>query len=113
MSGKANVEGITPQYALLTLFEGEDMLYRAEVVDEEGNTVEADIPSTLRAPVHLRRGLRGALRPCTPSGQPPRRPAAQETSEVDRQPDGTVKVRTVVASGSGTICGCRIFFATA
>lgn len=98
MSGKANVEGITTQYALLTLFEGEDMLYRAEVVDEEGNTVEADIPIDTSKLLFICGGafeeLYDQVYTLLVNRRDDRR--LKETSEVDRQPDGTVKVRTVV-----------------
>jgi hypothetical protein len=111
MSGKANVEGITTQYALLTLFEGEDMLYRAEVVDEEGNTVEADIPIDTSKLLFICGGafeeLYDQVYTLLVNRRDDRR--LKETSEVDRQPTARSRCAPWSASGFGTICGCRTF----
>jgi energy-coupling factor transporter ATP-binding protein EcfA2 len=98
MSSKPNVEGITTQYALLTLLEGEDILYRAEVVDGEGRTVETDIPIDTSKLLFICGGafeeLYDQVNTLLVNRRDDRR--LKETSEVDRLPDGTVKVRTVV-----------------
>ena len=98
MSGKANVEGITTQYALLTLLEGEDILYRTTVRDEQGRMVETDIPIDTSKLLFICGGafeeLYDQVYTLLVNRRDDRR--LKETSEVDRQPDGTVKVRTVV-----------------
>jgi len=98
VSGKANVEGITTQYALLTLLEGENILYRTEVVGEDGKRCMADIAVDTSKLLFICGGafeeLFDQVYTLLVNRKDERR--LKETSEVDRQPDGTVKVRTVV-----------------
>lgn len=97
ISGKANVEGITTQYALLTLLEGETTLYRTEVY-ENGQYVTADIPIDTGKLLFICGGafeeLYDQVYTLIVNRRDERR--LKETSEVDRKPDGTVQVRTVV-----------------
>ncbi len=97
ISGKANVEGITTQYALLTLLEGEQFLYRATVM-ENGREVEADIPLDTGKLLFICGGafeeLYDQVYGCIVNRRDDRR--LKEISEVDRKADGSVSVRTVV-----------------
>ncbi|WP_043642812.1 AAA family ATPase [Solidesulfovibrio carbinoliphilus] len=96
ISGKANVEGITTQYALLTLLEGERFLYRATVL-EDGREVEADLALDTGRLLFICGGafeeLYDQVYACLVNRRDERR--LREVSEVDRKPDGSVSVRTV------------------
>ncbi|MHC1712090.1 MAG: AAA family ATPase [Solidesulfovibrio sp.] len=97
ISGKANVEGITTQYALLTMLEGEQFLYRATVM-ENGREVEADIPLDTGKLLFICGGafeeLYDQVYSCIVNRRDERR--LKEVSEVERKADGSVSVRTLV-----------------
>ncbi|WP_075354480.1 AAA family ATPase [Desulfovibrio sp. DV] len=97
ISGKPNVEGITTQYALLTMLEGEQFLYRATVM-EDGRPVETDIPLDTGKLLFICGGafeeLYDQVYNCIVNRRDDRR--LKEVSEVERRADGTVSVRTVV-----------------
>jgi len=96
VSGKPNVEGITTQYALLTLLEGEKFLYRATVV-EDGREVEAELTLDTGRLLFVCGGafeeLYDQVYACLVNRRDDRR--LREVSEVERKADGTVSVRTV------------------
>jgi ATP-dependent Clp protease ATP-binding subunit ClpX len=96
ISGKPNVEGITTQYALLTMLEGEQFLYRATVM-EDGRPVETDIPLDTGKLLFICGGafeeLYDQVYNCIVNRRDDRR--LREVSEVERRPDGSVSVRTV------------------
>ena len=97
ISGKPNVEGITTQYALLTMLEGEQFLYRATVL-EDGREVEVDIPLDTGKLLFICGGAFEELYDQVYSTIVNRRDdrRLKEVSEVERKPDGTVSVRTMV-----------------
>jgi ATP-dependent Clp protease ATP-binding subunit ClpX len=96
VSGKPNVEGITTQYALLTLLEGEEFLYRATVL-EDGREVVREIPLETGKLLFICGGafeeLYDQVYNCIVNRRDDRR--LKEVSEVERRPDGTMNVRTV------------------
>lgn len=98
VSGKANVEGITTQYALLTLLEGEDAMYRTEVVGRDGRRETVDLAIDTSKMLFICGGafeeLYDQVYTLLVNRKDERR--LKETSEVERQADGSVKVRTVV-----------------
>jgi ATP-dependent Clp protease ATP-binding subunit ClpX len=97
ISGKPNVEGITTQYALLTLLEGERFLYRTTVW-EDGREVEAELALDTGKLLFICGGAFEELYDQVYSHIVNRRDdrRLKEVSEVDRKPDGSVSVRTVV-----------------
>jgi len=97
ISGKANVEGITTQYALLTLLEGEQFLYRTRVV-QDGREVEADIPIDTGRLLFICGGAFEELYDQVYGAIVNRRDdrRLKEVSEVERKADGSVSVRTLV-----------------
>ncbi len=96
VSGKANVAGITTQYALLTLLEGEQFLYRA-TVNEDGREVEVELALNTGKLLFICGGafeeLYDQVYTCLVNRRDERR--LKEVSEVQRRPDGSVSVRTV------------------
>lgn len=96
ISGKANVAGITTQYALLTLLEGEQFLYRA-TVQTDGREVEVDLALDTGKLLFICGGafeeLYDQVYACLVNRRDERR--LREVSEVERKADGSVSVRTV------------------
>ncbi|MEA4858407.1 MAG: AAA family ATPase [Solidesulfovibrio sp.] len=96
VSEKANVAGITTQYALLTLLEGERFLYRTTVV-EDGREVEAELALDTGKLLFICGGafeeLYDQVYTLVVNRRDDRR--LKEVSEVERRPDGSVSVRTV------------------
>lgn len=97
ISGKPNVEGITTQYALLTLLEGEQFLYRTTAW-EDGREVEAEIALDTGKLLFICGGAFEELYDQVYAHIVNRRDERRlkEVSEVDRKADGSVSVRTVV-----------------
>ena len=96
ISGKANVEGITTQYALLTLLEGEQFLYRTTLL-QDGQEVEVDLPLDTGKLLFICGGAFEELYDQVYSTLVNRRDdrRLKEVSEVERKADGSVSVRTV------------------
>jgi len=96
ISGKPNVEGITTQYALLTLLEGEQFLYRTTVW-ENGREAEAEIALDTGKLLFICGGafeeLYDQVYATIVNRRDDRR--LKEISEVERKPDGSMSVRTV------------------
>ena len=98
ISGKPNVEGITTQYALLTLLEGEQFLYRTTVWKEGVGEVEAELALDTGKLLFICGGAFEELYDQVYGHIVNRRDdrRLKEVSEVDRKADGSVSVRTVV-----------------
>ncbi len=96
VSDKANVAGITTQYALLTLLEGERFLYRTTVT-QDGREVEAELTLDTGKLLFVCGGafeeLYDQVYACLVNRRDDRR--LKEVSEVERRADGSVSVRTV------------------
>ncbi|UJX42709.1 AAA family ATPase [Desulfovibrio sp. JY] len=96
ISGKSNVSGIATQYALLTMLEGEQFLYRAKVM-EDGRETEVDLALDTGRLLFICGGafeeLYDQVYGCLVNRRDDRR--LKEVSEVERRADGTVSVRTV------------------
>jgi ATP-dependent Clp protease ATP-binding subunit ClpX len=96
VSGKPNVPGIATQYALLTLLEGEQFLYRTTVT-QDGEEQEADLALNTGKLLFICGGafeeLYDQVYTCLVNRRDDRR--LREVSEVDRRADGSVSVRTV------------------
>jgi ATP-dependent Clp protease ATP-binding subunit ClpX len=97
ISGKPNVEGITTQYALLTLLEGEQFLYRTTVWEND-REVEAEIALDTGKLLFICGGAFEELYDQVYAHIVNRRDdrRLKEVSEVDRKADGSLSVRTVV-----------------
>ena len=97
ISGKPNVEGITTQYALLTLLEGEQFLYRTKTW-EDGREVETELALDTGRMLFICGGAFEELYDQVYAHIVNRRDdrRLKEVSEVDRKADGSVSVRTVV-----------------
>lgn len=100
IAGKANVEGIVTQHALLTLLEGEQFLYRATVI-RDGREVGVDIVLDTSRLLFICGGafeeLYDQVYGVIVNRRDDRR--LKEVSEVERKPDGSVSVRTVARFG--------------
>lgn len=96
ISGKPNVEGITTQYALLTLLEGEQFLYHTTVW-EDGREQEAEITLNTGKLLFICGGAFEELYDQVYAHIVNRRDERRlkEISEVERKPDGSMSVRTV------------------
>jgi len=97
ISGKPNVEGISIQYALLTLLEGEKCNYSTEVF-ENGAPKRVDIPIDTSKMLFICGGAFEELFDQVYTQIVNRRDERRlkEISEVDRAADGSVSVRTCV-----------------
>jgi ATP-dependent Clp protease ATP-binding subunit ClpX len=97
ISGKPNVEGITTQYALLTLLEGEQFLYRATAM-EDGREVEVEMALDTGKLLFICGGafeeLYDQVYATIVNRRDDRR--LKEVAEVERKADGSVSVRTTV-----------------
>jgi len=96
ISGKPNVEGITTQYALLTLLEGEQFLYRTTVW-ENGREAEAELTLDTGKMLFICGGAFEELYDQVYGQIVNRRDdrRLKEVSEVEKRPDGSMSVRTV------------------
>ncbi len=97
ISGKANVEGISIQYALLTLLEGEKYNYSTEIL-ENGTAQRVDVPIDTSKMLFICGGafeeLFDQVYTLIVNRRDERR--LKEVSEVDKAADGSVSVRTTV-----------------
>ncbi len=98
ISGKPNVEGISIQYALLTLLEGEKYNYTTEIY-EDGSPRRVDIAIDTSKMLFICGGafeeLYDQVYTLVVNRRDDRR--LKETSEVEKAADGTVSVRTRVS----------------
>ena len=97
ISGKPNVEGISIQYALLTLLEGEKYNYATEIF-ENGTHKRVDIPLDTSKMLFICGGAFEELFDQVYTQIVNRRDdrRLKEVSEVDRSADGALSVRTSV-----------------